>query len=58
MKKKIYVTPQIRYVQMRKTHALCNSPLSMPYRITSNRRGMLLEMEYGGINLDEDMDPD
>lgn len=64
MKKKSYVTPQIRCVQMRKTQALCNSPI--PFRITSNRRKQLLENEieieneltYGGIDTNGILDPD
>ncbi len=56
MKKRSYVTPQIRCVQMRKTQALCNSPI--PFRITSKRREMLLEMEYGGIDANGNLDPD
>lgn len=58
MKKKSYVTPQIRCVQMRKTQALCNSPI--PFRITSKRRQDVLDMElkYGGIDTDGNLDPD
>lgn len=54
MKKKNYVTPQIRCVQMRKTQALCDSPLR--YRITSQRKQDLLD--YGGIDTDGNLDPD
>ena len=57
MKKKSYVTPQIRCVQMRRTPTICNgSPI--PFRITSKRREMLLEMEYGGIDANGNLDPD
>lgn len=62
MKKKNYVNPQIRCVQMRKTRALCTSTLR--YRITSNRRKQLLEDEieneltYGGIDTNGILDPD
>ena len=64
MKKKNYVNPQIRCVQMRKTRALCTSTLQ--YRITSNRRKQLLENEivieneltYGGIDTNGILDPD
>ena len=63
MKKKSYVTPQIRCVQMRRTPTICNgSPLQ--YRITSNRRKQLLEdgieneLTYGGIDTNGILDPD
>lgn len=58
MKKKNYVNPQIRCVQMRKTRALCTSTLR--YRITSQRRQDVLDMElkYGGIDTDGNLDPD
>lgn len=63
MKKKNYVNPQIRCVQMRRTPTICNgSPLR--YRITSNRRKELLEIEieneltYGGIDTNGILDPD
>ena len=61
MKKKNYVVPQIRCVQMRRTPTICNgSPLR--YRITSKRRQELLEieqeLEYGGIDTNGILDPD
>lgn len=58
MKKKNYVNPQIRCVQMRKTRALCTSTLR--YRITSQRRQDVLDMElkYGGIDTNGELDPD
>ena len=61
MKKKSYVAPQIRCVQMRRTPTICNgSPLR--YRITSKRRQELLEMEmeldYAGIDTNGILDPD
>ena len=56
MKKKNYMAPQMMCRQMRKTHPICDSGNRM--RITSNRRGQLLDMDYGGIDTNGDLDPD
>lgn len=58
MKKKNYMAPQMRCLQMRKITPFCTSPIPQSMRITSNRRGQLLEMEYGGIDIDGELDPD
>lgn len=58
MKKKNYMAPQMRCLQMRKITPFCSSPIPQSMRITSNRRQELLEMEYGGIDANGNLDPD
>lgn len=63
MKKKKYVSPQMDIFQLERMMPICSA--SLPYRITSSRRGDLLEemgidlnIDYGGIDTNGDIDPD